>query len=679
MIKISNSKNFIAGILLTALFLISFLYTTAFAETAVIAWDPNPEPDIYGYKVFYGTESRNYTNSVEIVGANNTIAEINNLQAGNTYYFAVKAVDLAGQESDFSEEVSRSYELANTAPTASMTLSASSGFVPFTINFSGAGSTDADGSIITYVWNFGDGATATGAEAAHTYNTPGTYNVTLTVTDDKGGQDTATAQVEVKQGYRYTWVLGENSASDLTGTIQDTYININDQNYADSETLRTYTWPTDTAANAIIMKWNLSNLPQDAEIVSASLDLFLTESGGDDAYEISAHRIVGVDPVIEACTGETWDGSTEWSNGTALAQDDIGPAESITPVDTATGFKSWDITSMVRSWISTPAENYGVLLNADWTAASDSFRYFASSQAADDGTRPKLTITFMTEQQLDLPPRAVAAADRLTGKTPLTVNFTASGSHDTENSLTYSWNFGDGTAEATGMNVSHEYSKTGTYTATLTVTDSSGQSDSAELKIVVVENQPPTATATADITTGAAPLTVLFDAGQSRDNDGTITSWSWDFDNDGVEDAQGMTVEHTFTNTGQYHVTLTITDDTGATATDSSIVINVTDNEAPVIGNFTATPDALKNPGMTATFNAIMSDPENDDLTVNIDFGNGRSATALPAKCTYTATGSYNVTLTVTDEKGNKSTATLTIEVTDARPQQPYNIVVIAE
>jgi chitinase len=54
-----------------------------------------------------------------------------------------------------------------------------------TILFDGSQSVD-DGQIVSYFWNFGDGAAATGVSAIHTFDLPGTYNVVLTVTDDRG-------------------------------------------------------------------------------------------------------------------------------------------------------------------------------------------------------------------------------------------------------------------------------------------------------------------------------------------------------------------------------------------------------------------------------------------------------------------------------------------------------------
>ena len=64
-------------------------------------------------------------------------------------------------------------------------------------SFNASASSDPDGSITSYGWNFGDGGTGSGVTASHTYATAGTYNVVLTVVDNRDGSDTETQPVTV--------------------------------------------------------------------------------------------------------------------------------------------------------------------------------------------------------------------------------------------------------------------------------------------------------------------------------------------------------------------------------------------------------------------------------------------------------------------------------------------------
>ena len=82
---------------------------------------------------------------------------------------------------------------ANQNPTASFTTSVSA----LTVSVNGSASSDPDGTVASYRWNFGDSSTGTGATAAHTYAAAGTYTVTLTVTDNGGGTATSTKSVTV--------------------------------------------------------------------------------------------------------------------------------------------------------------------------------------------------------------------------------------------------------------------------------------------------------------------------------------------------------------------------------------------------------------------------------------------------------------------------------------------------
>lgn len=79
------------------------------------------------------------------------------------------------------------------APVARITVTPASGPAPLSVTVSGAASTAVSGSIANYAWTFGDGGSATGVEATHSYATPGEYAITLVVTDDRGRTGSAEA------------------------------------------------------------------------------------------------------------------------------------------------------------------------------------------------------------------------------------------------------------------------------------------------------------------------------------------------------------------------------------------------------------------------------------------------------------------------------------------------------
>ena len=118
-----------------------------------------------------------------------------NVGAG-TYYLVVKgtgkgdplATGYTAYGSMGAYTVSASVPAAggNAAPIASFSTDRTTGDIPVSVAFDGSASSDTDGTIASYAWTFGDGATATGAVAAHAYIAAGTYTATLTVTDDQG-------------------------------------------------------------------------------------------------------------------------------------------------------------------------------------------------------------------------------------------------------------------------------------------------------------------------------------------------------------------------------------------------------------------------------------------------------------------------------------------------------------
>ncbi|GKS58349.1 hypothetical protein YTPLAS18_18760 [Nitrospira sp.] len=77
-------------------------------KAVTLAWDPNPETDIAGYKVYVGTKSGRYGPPISL--GNVTTYTFANLEPGSTYYFVVTAYDKSGNESSPSSEVSTTLE-----------------------------------------------------------------------------------------------------------------------------------------------------------------------------------------------------------------------------------------------------------------------------------------------------------------------------------------------------------------------------------------------------------------------------------------------------------------------------------------------------------------------------------------------------------------------------------------
>ncbi|AQP46315.1 hypothetical protein BW730_00745 [Tessaracoccus aquimaris] len=111
--------------------------------------------------------------------------------AAGTYTVALTVTDDKGVSRQKSQSVT--VQAANVGPTAAFT----STLNDRALSVDAAASHDPDGTIASYAWDFGDGATGSGAQASHTYTSSGTFEVTLTVTDDRGATDVAKESIVV--------------------------------------------------------------------------------------------------------------------------------------------------------------------------------------------------------------------------------------------------------------------------------------------------------------------------------------------------------------------------------------------------------------------------------------------------------------------------------------------------
>ena len=151
-------------------------------------WDASTDnTGVVGYYVY---QDGNATPVATVSGTSTTIQGLN---TSTTYSFTVAAYDAAGNVSGTSQAVQITTE-SNQAPTAAFIANPTVGDAPLIVNFDASGSSDPEGDVLTYSWDFGDGNSATGATPSHTYQTPGDYTATLTV-DDGQGNTHSTSQV----------------------------------------------------------------------------------------------------------------------------------------------------------------------------------------------------------------------------------------------------------------------------------------------------------------------------------------------------------------------------------------------------------------------------------------------------------------------------------------------------
>jgi PKD repeat protein len=245
-----------------------------------------------------------------------------------------------------------------------------------------------------------------------------------------------------------------------------------------------------------------------------------------------------------------------------------------------------------------------------------------------------------------------------------TAVFSGSQSIDTASDkplLTYLWDFGDGTF-GNGIGTSHVYTKVGTYTVTLMVTDNDGASDTDSLT-VSVSNVAPTANAGPSQSANEDQVVMFSGTATDTPTDWQILSYSWTFGGGGI--GHGKNPTHSYVNAGTYSVALVVTDDNGATATSSLQVI--VSNVVPVVymSGYPATAKLIWAEAVHYQFDASAIDTFSDQnlLTYDWDLGDGNTASAPSPSHMYTASGTYLVTLIVTDNEGASVTSSLTIDV----------------
>ena len=255
--------------------------------------------------------------------------------------------------------------------------------------------------------------------------------------------------------------------------------------------------------------------------------------------------------------------------------------------------------TLVRAfnWTSATTTNGGIVADG-YTSADLPSSYYLSSKPAYFGSLkwPPIDPTYpaYSDSQTNIPAgyRFVYGVDPATGPANLSpiavinasatlvatnvlINFSSAGSSDPEGaSLTYLWNFGDGSTSVSA-NPTHAYTTNGTFGVQLNISDGVNTTTtniSITVHLVGV-NLPPSATAsTTSPKSGVTPLTVTFSSAGSSDPEGATLTYHWNF-GDGTTSTLANPSK-TYNATGSFVASLTVSDGTN-TSTPSSVTITV--------------------------------------------------------------------------------------------------------
>ena len=181
------------------------------------------------------------------------------------------------------------------------------------------------------------------------------------------------------------------------------------------------------------------------------------------------------------------------------------------------------------------------------------------------------------------------------------------------------------------------------------------------------ENIPPVAVAGGPYFGGTDQL-IQFDSTGSKDDDGKIDFYRWNF-GDGSSEIIKENPTHYYSNEGEYTVTLTVIDNNGSSTSDTATVtISYRENNPPVVNALIPTSG---NTGKIVAFNSIGTvDPDGDTLSYLWNFGDGTTSTENNPTHIYQSAGKYLVTLTVSDLKYSEQKSGY-ITITKASEESP--------
>jgi gliding motility-associated-like protein len=479
------------------------------------------------------------------------------------------------------------------SPSAAFTTNLTTGCVPVNIQFTDQ-STSPSGSIVSWQWDFGDGGTSTAQSPSHVYNNIGFYNVTLTVTSSTGckNSNTRTRLIRIVAG-----VTAEFDNSKPL-SCQAPY-NINYTNLSSGPGNMTFQWNLGNGTGS-----TASN-PATTYAAPGTYNVTLTATSefGCSGTITKAVPLGGPTTSITAP-------DTVCQNQTVSFVNNSSVVPQKTMWDFGNGLQSTNTND--NSLYSTPG-NYTVKLFNTYNSCKD-------SAVKVIYVRPGPSIDF-------------TATNAFACKAPLNVTFQDASSAPITK---WEWNFGDGST-GTGSPVTHLYNTSGNFNVSVIFTDNKG-CEGKLTKPAVIQIESPTVKITSVPEGGCIPYTYTPTATVTA-VDG-VASYSWDFGDGTIITGINPNPPHTYTNTGNYTIKLTVTTNGGCTVTTTEVDGVKTGTPPATTFSMSATDVCAST---AVTFTDLTPAPADEWVW---DFGDGGASTQQNPSHTYTDSGVFVVKLT---------------------------------
>ncbi len=467
----------------------------------------------------------------------------------------------------------------------------------------------ANNTISNWDWNFGDGDSSALQNPQHTYTSPGTYPVSLAVTNNFGCKDTNTTTVLVHP-------LPVSNFSSAPECLNDSTC------FSDLSTI---------ASGAITgWSWNFADLPS---------GLYNNSALQNPCHVFTGSGVFNVALTVISDSG---------------CQHAVQLPATIHPLPVAGFTSNTPCLHFPSAFTDTSSLINGDTLSSwDWNFGDGSAHSADSNPShtySTSGNYSVMLIATSDEGCIDTVVQSVTVhplpVSNLSGNNVCLneVSVFSDLSLANNTATNWDWSFGDGDS-AISQNPAHTYTNPGTYTVSLTITNNFGCKDTNTTTVVI---HPLPSANFSSVPVCLHDTTCFSDV--SAVSSGAVTAWSWNFGDvsSGLNNNSNLQNPcHVFTTSGSFNVVLTVTSDSGC---QNTAQLPATIHHLPVAG-FTAGNSCLNSPVFFTDTSILIDGDTINSWSWNFGEGPAASGAANPSY-TYNAAGDYSVTLSITTNKG---------------------------